>query len=100
MPRRYAINNFAHYPVSTCLQIINYINRQSLGFSCGQNVFDIRAEKKVYLAVKCLQCLKMFSTALLLQYLTNTFLVITVNTAVLEDGSLLQKLIPFFFLHQ
>ena len=46
MPRRYAINNSAHYPVPTCLQMINYIHRQRLGPDVLEIFFDIRREKR------------------------------------------------------
>ena len=44
MPRRYAINNSAHYPVPTCLQMIDYIQR--LGPDVSEIFFDIRREKR------------------------------------------------------
>lgn len=46
MPRRYAINNSAHYPVPTCLQMIDYIHRQRLGPDVLEIFFDIRREKR------------------------------------------------------
>lgn len=60
-----------------------------------EDFLDVRRVEEFYLSVKCLQCFKMFCTALLLPTCNQDILVITINTAHLEEGALLQKPISF-----